>query len=120
MKTMRSCARTERPCHSACDRARADGHASGRSNGIRLSDRALMNVLPVAADKQDGLWDRAWGNGTLTAIPAPQRARAQTQTSLRGLRRLDSPDFKLLIADFDQAWPGVTRSRDLIESVQEA
>jgi hypothetical protein len=34
--------------------------------------------------------------------------------------RLDSPDFKLLIADFDQAWPGVTRSRDLIESVQEA
>jgi hypothetical protein len=34
--------------------------------------------------------------------------------------RLDSPDFKLLIADFDQAWPGITRSRDLIESVQAA
>ena len=34
--------------------------------------------------------------------------------------RLDSSDFKLLIADFDQAWPAVTRSRDLIESVQEA
>jgi hypothetical protein len=33
--------------------------------------------------------------------------------------RLDSSDFKLLIADFDQAWPEVTRSRDLIESVQE-
>jgi hypothetical protein len=33
---------------------------------------------------------------------------------------LESPDFKLLIADFDAAWPQVTRSRDLIESVQEA
>ena len=34
--------------------------------------------------------------------------------------RLDSSDFKLLIADFDRAWPAVARSRDLIESVQEA
>jgi hypothetical protein len=33
---------------------------------------------------------------------------------------LDSPGFKLLVADFDQAWPGVTRSRDIIEAVQEA
>src|SRR5262249_11800143 len=48
-------------------------------------DRALMNVLPVAADQQDGLWDRAWRDGSLTAIPAPQRPRAQTQTSLRGV-----------------------------------
>src|SRR5262245_3318649 len=209
-KTMRSCARTERPCHSACDRARADGHASGCSNGIRLSDRALMYVLPVAADQQGGLWERAWGNGSLIAIPAPQRAwgadadtftrsaqldrvrcsevagiilpggvgmearkayfmvRAQVPSESdrakfdqwygmhhlplamnkfhaeKGWRfwsrsdssvhyalyqfkdmatlrdRLDSPDFKLLIADFDQAWPGVTRSRDLIEAVQEA
>jgi hypothetical protein len=34
-------------------------------------------------------------------------------------KRLDSPDFKMLIADFDQAWPQVTRSRDLIETVQQ-
>jgi hypothetical protein len=33
-------------------------------------------------------------------------------------QRLDSPAFKLLIADFDAAWPKVTRSRDLIETVQ--
>ncbi len=33
---------------------------------------------------------------------------------------LDSPALKMLVADFDQAWPGVTRSRDLIEAVQEA
>ena len=34
--------------------------------------------------------------------------------------RLDSPDFKVLVADFDQAWPQVARTRDLIEAVQEA
>ena len=33
--------------------------------------------------------------------------------------RIESPDFKLLVADFDSAWPHVTRTRDLIESVQE-
>jgi len=32
---------------------------------------------------------------------------------------LDSPGFKMLVADFDEAWPRVTRSRDLIEIVQE-
>ena len=34
--------------------------------------------------------------------------------------RIESPDFKLLVADFDEAWPQVPRSRDLIELVQEA
>jgi hypothetical protein len=33
---------------------------------------------------------------------------------------LDSPGFKLLVADFDQAWPRVARTRDLIEKVQQA
>jgi hypothetical protein len=33
---------------------------------------------------------------------------------------LETSGFKLLVADFDKAWPGVTRSRDLIETVQEA
>jgi hypothetical protein len=33
---------------------------------------------------------------------------------------IESPTFKLLIADFDQAWPRVARSRDLIEAVQAA
>jgi hypothetical protein len=32
---------------------------------------------------------------------------------------LDSPGFKMLVADFDEAWPRVTRSRELIETVQE-
>ena len=32
--------------------------------------------------------------------------------------RLDEPGFKELVADFDQAWPQVPRTRDLIESVQ--
>ena len=34
--------------------------------------------------------------------------------------RLDSPDFKVLVADFDQAWPQVPRTRDLLECVQGA
>jgi hypothetical protein len=34
--------------------------------------------------------------------------------------RLESAGFKELVADFDQAWPKVTRTRDLIEAVQEA
>ena len=50
MKTMRSCARTERPCHSACDRPCADSHAGGQGDGILLSDGARMNVLPMAED----------------------------------------------------------------------
>jgi hypothetical protein len=32
--------------------------------------------------------------------------------------RLDAPGFKELVADFDQAWPQVPRTRDLLESVQ--
>jgi hypothetical protein len=32
---------------------------------------------------------------------------------------LGSPGFKMLVADFDDAWPRVTRSRDLLEIVQE-
>jgi uncharacterized protein (DUF1330 family) len=35
-------------------------------------------------------------------------------------KHLDSPGFKMLVVDFDRAWPRVTRSRDLIEIVQEA
>jgi len=34
--------------------------------------------------------------------------------------RIESADFKLLVADFDKSWPQVPRSRDLIELVQEA
>ena len=33
-------------------------------------------------------------------------------------RALDAPGFKELVADFDQAWPQVPRTRDLIEAVQ--
>jgi hypothetical protein len=39
-------------------------------------------------------------------------------TTLRS--RIESPEFKLLVADFDAAWPHIPRSRDLIESVHEA
>jgi hypothetical protein len=31
---------------------------------------------------------------------------------------LDAPGFKMLVADFDQAWPRIARTRDIIEAVQ--
>jgi hypothetical protein len=37
-------------------------------------------------------------------------------TTLRA--RLDEPGFKELVADFDQAWPNVPRTRDLLDAVQ--
>src|ERR1700753_1843669 len=36
--------------------------------------------------------------------------------SLRAV--IDAPGFKALIDDFEQAWPNVPRSRDLLENVQ--
>lgn len=33
-------------------------------------------------------------------------------------RRIESPDFTLLVADFDKVWPQVPRTRDLIELTQ--
>lgn len=35
-------------------------------------------------------------------------------------QRLGSPDYNLLIADFDGAWPHIQRSRDLVELVDAA
>jgi hypothetical protein len=32
--------------------------------------------------------------------------------------RIADPDFKTLVADFDQAWPNVPRTRDMMEAVQ--
>ncbi len=38
---------------------------------------------------------------------------------MENLRRcIESPDFKLLVADFDSAWPQVPRTRDLMELTQ--
>ena len=67
MKTMSSCARTERPYHSQCDNTRADGHAGGLSNDALPSVWALMNVLPVVPALHHTLWDGAASNGTLSA-----------------------------------------------------
>src|SRR5438876_7831230 len=87
------------------------------------SDRAKFDQwygthhLPLAMDKfhcEKG-W-RFWSRSDASVHYALYQFK--DMATLRD--RLDSPDFKLLIADFDQAWPGITRNRDLIESVQEA
>lgn len=33
--------------------------------------------------------------------------------------RMSSPDLQLLLADFDRSWPQVTRTRELVEMVQD-
>src|SRR5262249_53345353 len=87
------------------------------------SDRAKFDQwygthhLPLAMDKfhcEKG-W-RFWSRSDASIHYALYQFK--DMATLR--ERLDSPDFKLLIADFDRAWPAVARSRDLIESVQEA
>ena len=72
--------------------------------------------LPLAMDKlrAEKGW-RFWSRSDPSVHYALYRF--SDMATLRS--RLDSADFKLLVADFDQAWPKVARSRDLIESVQE-
>ena len=87
------------------------------------SDRAKFDQwygthhLPLAMDKfhAEKGW-RFWSRSDASVHYALYQFK--DMATLRD--RLDSPDFKPLIADFDQSWPGVARSRDLIESVQEA
>jgi hypothetical protein len=94
-----------------------------RAEVPNASDRAKFDQwygthhLPLAMDKfhcEKG-W-RFWSRSDASVHYALYQFK--DMATLRD--RLDSPDFKLLIADFDQAWPGITRNRDLIESVQEA
>jgi hypothetical protein len=73
--------------------------------------------LPLAMDKlrAEKGW-RFWSRSDPSVHYALYRF--SDMATLRS--RLDSADFKLLVADFDQAWPKVARSRDLIEAVQES
>src|ERR1700730_14051482 len=87
------------------------------SAGAKFDQWYGTHHLPLAMDKfhcEKG-W-RFWSRSDASVHYALYQFK--DMATLRD--RLDSPDFKLLIADFDQAWPGGTRSRDLIESVQEA
>jgi len=72
--------------------------------------------LPLAMDKfhAEKGW-RFWSRSD----PSVHYALYQFSDMATLRNRLESPDFKMLVADFDQAWPQVTRSRDLIEAVQE-
>jgi hypothetical protein len=72
--------------------------------------------LPLAMDKfrAEKGW-RFWSRSD----PSVHYALYQFNDMATLRKRLDSPDFKMLIADFDRAWPQVTRSRDLIETVQQ-
>jgi hypothetical protein len=94
-----------------------------RAQAANESDRAKFDQwygthhLPLAMDKfrAEKGW-RFWSR----IDPSVHYALYQFKDMATLRNRLESPDFKMLVADFDQAWPQVTRSRDLIETVQEA
>ena len=73
--------------------------------------------LPLAMDKfrAEKGW-RFWSHSD----PSVHYALYQFNDMAALHDSLESPGFKALVADFDEAWPQVTRSRDLIEAVQEA
>jgi hypothetical protein len=73
--------------------------------------------LPLAMEKFPA--ERGWRFWS-RSDPAVHYAVYQFSDLATLRRALDGPGFKVLVADFDQAWPSVTRSRDIIESVQEA
>src|SRR5262249_55992112 len=86
------------------------------------SDRAKFDQwygthhLPLAMDKfhcEKG-W-RFWSRSDASIHYALYQFK--DMATLR--ERLDSSDFKLLIAHFDRAWPAVARSPDLIGILQE-
>ena len=73
--------------------------------------------LPLAMDKFRA--EKGWRFWSRTD-PAVHYALYQFSDMATLRSRLDAADFKLLVADFDEAWPKVARSRDLIEAVQES
>ncbi len=93
-----------------------------RAQVANESDRAKFDQwygthhVPLAMDKfrAEKGW-RFWSRSD----PSVHYALYQFKDMAALRSSLDSPDFKLLIADFDQAWPHVPRTRDLIEAVQE-
>ena len=92
-------------------------HVANESDRAKFDQWYAMHHLPLAMDKfrAEKGW-RLWSRSD----PAVHYALYQfsDMTTLRNT--LEGPGFKLLVADFDQAWPQVTRSRDMIETVQEA
>jgi len=90
------------------------------------ANKAYFMVRAEVADASDrGKFDQWYGTHHLPLAmdkfrdPSVHYALYQFNDMATLRKRLDSPDFKMLIADFDQAWPQVTRSRDLIETVQQ-
>jgi hypothetical protein len=73
--------------------------------------------LPLAMDRFHA--DRGWRFWS-RSDPSVHYAMYEFKDMATLRQCLESPGFKMLVTDFDEAWPRVTRSRDLIEIVQEA
>ena len=74
--------------------------------------KSPLALAKLSAEKAWRYWSRS--------DPAVHYALYQFSDIATLRSRIESPDFKLLVADFDKSWPQIPRSRDLIELVQEA
>ncbi len=72
--------------------------------------------VPLAMDKLHA--EKAWRFWS-RSDPSVHYALYQFPDMVTLRSRIESPDFKVLVADFDSAWPHVKRTRDLIELVHE-
>jgi hypothetical protein len=73
--------------------------------------------LPLAMDKLRA--EKSWRFRS-GSDPSVHYALYQLSDMAALRSRIDSADFKLLVDDFNAAWPQVERTRDLMELVQEA
>jgi len=92
-----------------------------RSQVVNAGDRATFDHwygthhVPMAMDRFrcDKAW-RFWSRSD----PSVHYALYQFADMATLRARLDESGFKELVADFEQAWPQVPRTRDLLEAVQ--
>src|SRR5262252_5819297 len=112
----------------AASRPRRTRHSSRSRAGSTLASSSLMLRISASrwscstrscrvplVENDIAPWRRTIGRHAVAGEPGESSMHADKAT-LRA--RLDEPGFKELVADFDQAWPQVPRTRDLLEAVQ--
>jgi hypothetical protein len=100
--------------NKACFMVRAE--VASEADRVPFDHWYATHHLPLAMNmlRAQKCW-RFWSRSD----PSVHIAQYQFNDMATLQRRLDAPDFKLLVADFNAAWPHVSRSRDLLELMQE-
>ena len=90
---------------------------ANEADGAKFDEWYGTHHVPLAMEKLRA--EKAWRYWS-RSDPSVHYALYQFDDIGTLRSRIESPDFKLLVADFDKSWSQVPRSRDLIELVQEA